>query len=83
MARKARPAPDTSAPRPASKARAYAVRASAIHGKGVFAVREISPDQRIIEYRGERINWDQALRRAEIRGGPSIILFSSVWLTAR
>jgi SET domain-containing protein len=30
----------------------------------------INPGERIIEYRGERISWDQALQRAEIRGGP-------------
>lgn len=70
MARRARPAPDTSTPRPARKARAYAVRTSVIHGKGVFAEREIAPGECIIEYRGERIDWDQALQRAGIRGGP-------------
>lgn len=70
MARKAQAASDMSTPRPARKARAYAVRASAIHGTGVFAARTIEPGERIVEYRGERIVWDEALRRAEIKGGP-------------
>lgn len=55
---------------PARKESACAVRASAIHGKGVFATRAIAPGERVIEYRGERIDWGQALRRAETRGGP-------------
>ena len=70
MAAKARTASDTSTPRQARTARAYVVRASAIHGKGVVAARTIAPGERIVEYRGERIGWDEALRRAEIRGGP-------------
>lgn len=51
-------------------ARAYVVRDSAIHGKGVFATRAIAPGEKIIEYRGERITWEEALVRAEQRGGP-------------
>jgi uncharacterized protein len=70
MARKVQPASEPSTPPVARRARAYAVRGSAIHGKGVFAARTIAPGERIIEYRGERIGWDEALRRAEIRGGP-------------
>src|SRR3954464_13466830 len=65
MTKKAPLASDLPTPHPASKALAYAVMSSAIHGKGVFAVRAIAPGERIIEYRGERIDWDEALRRAE------------------
>jgi uncharacterized protein len=50
--------------------RAYAVRASAIHGKGVFATRKITPGERIIEYKGERIRWTQALRRTQVHDRP-------------
>lgn len=50
--------------------KAYAVHSSPIHGKGVFATRPIAPGDRIVEYRGERIDWEEALRRAEARGGP-------------
>lgn len=54
----------TSAP-PAQKAspkpkRAYAVRNSPIHGRGVFATRTIRKGTDIIEYRGRRISMDEA-----------------------
>jgi SET domain-containing protein len=52
--------------RPAS----YEVRKSPVHGNGVFALRDIPAGERIIEYRGERITWDEATRRAAERGGP-------------
>ena len=39
------------------------VRRSGVHGKGVFALRPILQGERIIEYRGERISWDEAARR--------------------
>ena len=48
----------------------YEVRQSPVHGNGVFALRPIAAGERIIEYRGERITWDEATRRAEERGGP-------------
>jgi uncharacterized protein len=40
--------------------RPYAVRNSPIHGRGVFATRDIEKGTRIIEYRGVRIDWDEA-----------------------
>jgi SET domain-containing protein len=48
----------------------YEVRKSPVHGNGVFALRDIPAGERIIEYRGERITWDEATRRAAERGGP-------------
>lgn len=36
------------------------MRESNIHGRGVFALRELSTGERIVEYRGERISWDEA-----------------------
>ena len=39
------------------------VRSSPVHGKGVFARRPIATGSRILEYRGERIAWEEALRR--------------------
>jgi len=39
------------------------VRQSGIHGKGVYAARLIKKGERIIEYKGERIDWPEALRR--------------------
>jgi SET domain-containing protein len=38
----------------------YAVRRSGIHGRGVFAARDIPKGARIIEYRGVRISYDRA-----------------------
>lgn len=41
------------------------VRDSAVHGKGVFAARQIKKGERIIEYLGERVSHDEADRRYE------------------
>jgi SET domain-containing protein len=38
----------------------YAVRQSGIHGRGVFAARDIPRGTRILEYRGLRISYDRA-----------------------
>ncbi|WP_026076200.1 SET domain-containing protein [Noviherbaspirillum massiliense] len=62
--------PTPSRPGRTRKPGAWAVRESLIHGKGVFATRPIAPGERIIEYKGERISWPEALRRAERNGGP-------------
>ncbi|HEU4374709.1 MAG TPA: SET domain-containing protein, partial [Telluria sp.] len=46
------------------------VKLSPVHGNGVFATRKIEAGERIIEYTGERIDWPEALRRAEASDGP-------------
>jgi len=43
--------------------RPFQVRRSKIHGKGVFATRRIPKGTRLIEYKGERISWEEADRR--------------------
>ncbi|MEO8756076.1 MAG: SET domain-containing protein-lysine N-methyltransferase [Casimicrobiaceae bacterium] len=43
----------------------YAVRNSAIHGRGVFASTEIARGTRIIEYKGQRSSWDDAMARPD------------------
>ena len=43
--------------------RRIAVRRSGVHGKGVFALEPIAAGERLIEYKGERISWKEALRR--------------------
>ncbi len=43
--------------------RRIAVRQSGVHGKGVFALEAIAAGERLIEYKGERISWKEALRR--------------------
>ena len=39
------------------------VRRSGIHGKGVFALRDLAEGETLVEYRGERITWPEALER--------------------
>lgn len=43
--------------------RKIVVRQSGVHGKGVFAAVPIEAGTRLIEYKGERISWKEALRR--------------------
>ena len=43
--------------------RPYRVRQSAIHGRGVFAARKIRKGTKIVQYKGERITWEEAERR--------------------
>jgi SET domain-containing protein len=59
-----------SKPRAPRSPAAYEVKKSPVHGNGVFARRHISAGERIVEYRGERITWDEAIDRADRRGGP-------------
>ena len=39
------------------------VRKSGVHGKGVYALRDIAAGESLIEYIGEIIDWKEALRR--------------------
>ncbi len=43
--------------------RRIVVRRSGVHGKGVFAASRIASGERLLEYKGERISWKEALRR--------------------
>jgi hypothetical protein len=54
-----------SAPQPACR-----VERSPVHGNGVFATRDILPGERVIEYAGREISWDEAQARAAAQGGP-------------
>lgn len=59
-------APNTSGKRAATVAasgRRLAVRKSGVHGKGVFALRPFAQGETIIEYVGEVIGWDEAIKR--------------------
>ena len=38
-------------------------RRSGVHGNGVFAVQDIAEGETLVEYKGEVINWEEALRR--------------------
>ena len=48
---------------PAADGSAIVVKSSPIHGRGVFAKKNIQKGSPIIEYRGERIDWKEAERR--------------------
>lgn len=50
------------APKPQTSRRIQ-VRRSGLHGKGLFALLDIPRGAHIIEYVGEVISWDEALRR--------------------
>ncbi|MGS0755165.1 SET domain-containing protein [Roseateles sp. GG27B] len=57
-------APAAPAPSPSrGKGRRIQVRNSAVHGRGVYAVAPIEAGERIIEYTGELIDWDEAMDR--------------------
>jgi SET domain-containing protein len=59
----AKTAANTAAKPTAAGGRRIQVRRSGVHGKGVFALQPIARGERIIEYTGEIIGWDEALRR--------------------
>ncbi len=46
-----------------SSGRRTQVRESAIHGKGVYAIRPLKAGDTVLEYRGEIITWQEALDR--------------------
>jgi len=52
-----------SAANAAAGGRRIQVRRSGVHGKGVFALQPIAKGEMVIEYKGEVINWKEALRR--------------------
>jgi uncharacterized protein len=47
----------------AKTGRRIQVRRSGVHGKGVFAVQALEPGEVLIEYTGQVIDWEEALRR--------------------
>jgi SET domain-containing protein len=62
--------PSTTQARRSGDSPLCSVRRSPIHGNGVFARCAIGAGTRIIEYMGERIGWDEAIRRAQASAGP-------------
>lgn len=51
---------------PGSKRKkAYAVRTSDIHGRGVFATKKIRKGTVIIEYKGQRSSWNKAMKQPD------------------
>ena len=48
-----------------ARRKSYAVRRSAIHGRGVFATDVIRRGERVIEYKGQRATWDEAMARPD------------------
>jgi uncharacterized protein len=47
----------------AAAGRRIQVRRSGVHGKGVYALQPLARGETLIEYKGERITWPQALKR--------------------
>ena len=43
----------------------YTVRNSGIHGRGVFATEKIRKGAVIVEYKGTRVSWDEAMERPD------------------
>jgi SET domain-containing protein len=62
----------------AGSTRRYSVRRSGIHGRGVFALADISRGARLMEYLGERISHEEADRRyaEEHENSPHTMLFA-------
>ena len=61
---KMQPVQNTSpSPRSGATPRRIQVRRSGVHGKGVYAVVDLKAGETLIEYVGEVISWDEALRR--------------------
>jgi SET domain-containing protein len=48
-----------------TRKKSYSVRNSGIHGRGVFAAAKIRKGTVILEYKGRRTSWDEALDRAD------------------
>jgi hypothetical protein len=48
---------------PLSGGRRIQMRRSDVHGNGVFALQDLAEGETLIEYKGEVINWKEALRR--------------------
>ena len=53
----------TADPTPLKRSERIEVRASGVHGRGVYAVAPLKAGDKLIEYKGQRIDWDEALRR--------------------
>ena len=48
---------------PTTQKKNYSVRNSGIHGRGVFAAEPIRKGTVILEYKGKRVSWDEAMAR--------------------
>ncbi len=57
--------PKTKSAKSSKPAKPYEVRNSVIHGRGVFAIEEIRRGEQIIEYKGKRSSWDEAMERPD------------------
>ena len=53
----------SSTPATKTSGRRIQVRKSGVHGKGVFSVAPLKRGELVIEYKGEIIDWEEALRR--------------------
>ena len=86
--KKSADAPSTMAVRKAAKVskgggRRIQVRRSGVHGRGVYAVAEIAMGEVIVEYTGERIDWEEAMDRHPHDPASPTTPSTSAWTTAR
>jgi uncharacterized protein len=59
-----------------SKKKKYIVEDSTVHGRGVFAAKDIKKGKKIIEYKGEIISWAEAnIRYVELNGHSHTMFF--------
>lgn len=56
----------------------YEVRESKVHGRGVFATKDIKKGKKIIEYTGAIISWEEANRRFNDTSGHSHTMFFGI-----
>lgn len=63
MPRSDKPLKKIVTPAAPAKGRRLQVRRSGVHGKGVFALVPLEPGERLLEYTGQRISWEEAQRR--------------------
>ena len=56
----------------------YEVRESSVHGRGVFASKDIKKGKKIIEYTGARIPWEEAHRRFNDKKAHSHTMFFGI-----
>lgn len=61
-----------------AKKKKYFVEDSPVHGKGVFAAKDIKKGKKIIEYKGERISWAEANKRYIELDGHSHTMFFGI-----
>ena len=64
--------------KPVAKKPKYEVKESPVHGRGVFAAKDIKKGKKIIEYTGNIISWEEANQRFIDNEGHSFTMFFGI-----